>query len=422
MPEINYSNKIILDTLFSFLLGLCTLPLLFLCLRDIDSLYDSIEHLKQYLISTREKLDDIKHNRVSDEFDKSKDKERLHKKLLDSKAKRIALQKDVESLHKDLEKKSHDLDSLKESISVFKSEMQNNKIDKNRLEEARSIAVKEKQEINKKLIQLEQDLKDKNIDIERSKLKTKELNDVMSQISEHLKIREKEIEKLKSSKIDPKEFESLKEQMMTVQNDSYSKSADIKDLLAKISLKDDNINTLKENVSQLSLERRKFQNEIANIRTKSNNDKEIIEALVNESNSLKDDIFSLKDKIKHDSEIVNPEVKSGAYLDAEYNRLNILIKDKESQIQGLIHENKQKEVELKEFTFDTLDKLSALKRFESQIIDVSRELKQKDNLIESVNARIDIKDKIINTLNKELNEMQDKFNKISNTNPVLSDV
>lgn len=419
VPEINYFNKIIIDTLFSFLLAFCTLPLLFLAIKDIDSLYDSIEHLKQYLISTREQLDDIKHNKIYDDFDKSKEKERLHKKLVDSKAKRIGLQKEVENLQKDLEKKVNDIVSLKENISSLKSDIQNNKIDKNRLDEAKNIAIKEKKEINKKLSQLEEIVSDKNIEIERDKVKIRELNDVMNQINEHLKIREKEIEKLKNSKIDPREFESLKEQMMTIQSESFAKDSDIKDLLSKMSQKDDNIVTLKENLSQLTLDRVRFQNELSNLRTKNHNDKDVIEALVNESNLLKDKINAMNEEMKSMNQEM-PVIKSGAYLDAEYNRLNILLKDKDSQLQGLVKENKQKETELKEFTLDTLNKLSALKRFEAQILDISREIKQKDSIIESANARLDVKDKIINTLNKELNDVKDKLNKVSST--VLSDV
>lgn len=426
IPDINYFNKIMMDTFLSICLGLCSIPLLIIGFKDIASLYDSIEHLKQYLISTREQLENIKNNKISDEFDKSKEKEKLHKKLIDSKNKRMALQKDLENAEKELEKRNVDVSYLKESIASLKSDLQNNKIDKNRLEDARVIAVKEKQEIVKKLSQLEQEIKEKEVDIERGRLKSKELNDVINQISEHLRLRERELEKLKISKINPHEFESLKAQLMELQSDSFAKADDIKDLLSKISTKDDMINTLKENLSQLSLERVKFQNEIANIKTKSSNDKDVIQALTSENNQLKDEVIALSNKIKESSE-ASTTVKSGAYLDAEYNRLNILIKDKESQINSLINENKQKDSELKEFTLDVLDKLSALRRFEAQVLDLSKDLKQKDSLLESVNNRIEVKDKIINTMNKELNEMRDKLSKMNNpivnsTNPVLTDV
>lgn len=425
IPEINYFNKILMDTFFSLCLGLCVIPILFFGFRDIESLYDSIEHLRQYLISTREQLENIKNNKIYDEFDKSKEKEKLHKKLADSKSKRAALQKELEKVEYELEKKNDDISSLKETITGLKSDLQNNKIDKNRLEEAKNNAVKEKQDIAKKINQLENEVKEHQIEIERGNLRTKELNDVIAQIREHLRIREVEIQKLKSSKINPVEFDSLKEQYAEMQRISYAKDDDIKDLLNKLSVKDSHIDTLKENVSQLSLDRVKFQNEIANLRTKNSADKDVVAALVNENNELKDKLFELTDKIK-DSALTNTQIQNGAYLDAEYSRLNILIKDKEGQISALIEQNKQKESELKEFTLDTLDKLSALKRFETQVLDLSRELKQKDSLIESINARIDVKDKVINTLNKEMNDLKDKLSKVTvemkATSQILSDV
>lgn len=425
IPEINYFNKILMDTLFSLVLALCTIPLIFFAFRDIDSLYDSIEHLRQYLVATREQLENIKNNKISDEFDKSKDKEKLHKKLAESKNKRIALQSDLDKLKSDYDKKLHDLNDLKDVVANLKSDLQNSRIEKNRLEEAKNIAVKEKQEIAKKLSTIETDLKDSNLEIERDNVKVKELNNVIAQISEHLKIREKEIEKLKISKIDPLEHNQLKEKLAEAQRESLAISDDIRDLLTKLDTKDNQINILKENVSQLSLDRIKFQNELSNLRTKTTADRDVIDALVNENNSLKDVVLKLNDEIK-DSSLASPAIQGGAYVDAEYHRLNILIKDKESQLKSLIEENKQKENELKEFTLDTLDKLSMLKRYETQVLDMSRELKQKDSLIESINARIDVKDKLINTLNKEMNDLREKLDKVSNevkvANQILSDV
>jgi chromosome segregation ATPase len=425
IPEINYFNKILMDTLFSLCLGLCVFPILFIGFRDIESLYDSIEHLRQYLVATREQLEHIKNNKISDEFDKSKDKEKLHKKLSESKNKRIALQSDLEKLQSDFDRKINDINSLKETISNLKSDLQNNKIEKNRLEDLKNSAVKEKQEISKKLSSLESELDDRNIEIERGNVKIKELNSVMSQISEHLRIREKEIEKLKVSKINPIEFTEIKEKLSEAQRENIAISDDIRDLLGKLDAKDNHINTLKENVAQLSLDRIKFQNEVSNLRTKTSADRDVIEALVNENNNLKDAIVKLNSDIK-DNQFSNPGMQSGAYLDAEYNRLNILLKDKESQVSTLIHENKQKENELREFTLDTLDKLSSLKRYETQVLDMSREIRQKDNLIESINARIDVKDKLINTLNKEMNDLKDKLDKVNNevknTSQILSDV
>ncbi|MFN8578372.1 MAG: hypothetical protein U0354_16150 [Candidatus Sericytochromatia bacterium] len=425
IPEINYFNKILMDTLFSLVLALCTIPLIFFAFRDIDSLYDSIEHLRQYLVATREQLENIKNNKISDEFDKSKDKEKLHKKLAESKNKRIALQSDLDKLKSDYDKKLHDLNDLKDVVANLKSDLQNSRIEKNRLEEAKNIAVKEKQEIAKKLSTIETDLKDSNLEIERDNVKVKELNNVIAQISEHLKIREKEIEKLKISKIDPLEHNQLKEKLAEAQRESLAISDDIRDLLTKLDTKDNQINILKENVSQLSLDRIKFQNELSNLRTKTTADRDVIDALVNENNSLKDVVLKLNDEIKNSS-LASPAIQGGAYVDAEYHRLNILIKDKESQLKSLIEENKQKENELKEFTLDTLDKLSMLKRYETQVLDMSRELKQKDSLIESINARIDVKDKLINTLNKEMNDLREKLDKVSNevkvANQILSDV
>lgn len=425
IPEINYFNKILMDTLFSLILGLCVTPLLIFAFRDIDSLYDSIEHLRQYLVATREQLEYIKNNKISDEFDKSKDKEKLHKKLAESKNKRIALQSELDKLKSDYDKKLHDLNDLKDVVSNLKSDLQNSRIEKNRLEEAKNTAVKEKQEISKKLSTIESDLKDSNLEIERDNVKVKELNNVIAQISEHLKIREKEIEKLKISKIDPLEHNQLKEKLSEAQRENLAISDDIRDLLTKLDTKDNQINILKENVSQLSLDRIKFQNELSNLRTKTTADRDVIDALVNENNSLKDIVLKLNEDIK-DSSLSSPAIQGGAYVDAEYHRLNILLKDKESQVKSLIEENKQKENELKEFTLDTLDKLSMLKRYESQVLDMSRELKQKDSLIESINARIDVKDKLINTLNKEMNDLRDKIDKVSSevkvSNQILSDV
>lgn len=424
-PEINYFNKILMDTLFSLLLGLCITPLMIIVFRDISSLYYSIEHLRQYLEATRDQLENIKHNKISDEFDKSKDKEKLQKRLADSKNKRIMLQSELDKIQHDYEKRVNDIESLKETIANLKSDLQNSKIDRNRIEDAKNNAIKDKQEITAKLRANEEELKNKNIDIERSELKLKELNGVITQISEHLRLREKEIEKLKTSKASPIEITQLKEKIAEAERENTSITNDIRDLLEKLDLKDNHINTLKENVSQLSLDRIKLQNEINNLKTKNNSEHDIVDALVKENNELKDIIMKLNDEVKNKS-LTNTNIQSGAYLDAEYNRLNVLLKDKESQVHLLSQELKQKENELKEFTLDTLDKLSALNRYEAQITDMTRELRQKDSLIESVNSRIDVKDQIINTLNNEMNQLKEKLDKVTieekATRQILSDI
>lgn len=424
-PEINYFNKILMDTLFSLVLGLCVTPILFIVFRDISSLYYSIEHLRQYLEATRDQLENIKHNKISDEFDKSKEKEKLQKRLSDAKNKRIMLQSELEKVNSDYLKKVSDIESLKETIVSLKSDLQNSKIDRNRIEEAKNNAIKDKQEISGKLRSFEEDLKNKNIDIERNELKLKELNNVISQISEHLRIREKEIEKLKTSKASPVEISELKSKLLEAEKENNSISNDIKDLLEKMDTKDNYINTLKDNVSQLSLDRIKLKNEISNLKTKNNSEHEIVEALVKENNELKDIVMRLNDEFKNKA-LTNTNIQSGAYLDAEYTRLNVLLRDKESQLSLLSQELKQKENELKEFTLDTLDKLSALNRFEAQITDMSREIRQKDSLIESMNSRIDVKDQVIKSLNNEMNQMKNKVDKVTieekATRQILSDV
>lgn len=411
--EINYTNKIMMNTLFSFALALCSIPVLIFSLRDVDSLYDSIDHLRQYLVAAREQLEEIKNTKIIENHDKTSENDKLHKKLADSKNKRLALQKEVEKYKHDLEKRNEDVHSLRESINTMKSDMQNSKVDKTRLEEAKNIAIKEKQEIAKKLGQLELTIKAKDDEISRVSYKIKELNQVIDDVRKHLQERENDIQKLKVSKIEPREFENLRNKNIEIQREINEKNDDIRNLLAQLESKNVNIENLKDNISQSNLERLRMQNELNGLKTKTAADREVIQALVNENSQYKDKIIQLEDKLKEEIIIHSAEQKGDAYLSAEQKRLNIILKDKDNQIAQLIEESKQKENELKEFTLDTLDKLSALKRYEAQIMDMSRETLQKNNMIDSLETRLNVKDKTIDALNRELTMLKDKMKNVT---------
>ncbi len=417
--EINYFNKLLMDFIFSLLLGLCLLPMLIFTFRDINSLFYSIEHLRQYLLSSREQLEDIKSRQVEGDFDINNEKERLHKKLVESKNKRIALQKELEKSKIEADKKNEEASSLRESVANLKLDLQNNKVDKNRLEEAKTIATKEKQDVVKKMSQLEQEIKSRDLELEKNFSKIQESDNLVLELKKSLQQKEADLQNLRNSKVDNREYEELKQNYEEIRKDMLSKNNDIRDLLVQIENKQFNIEKMKESNHQINVEKLRLQNELGSLKVRTGNDRDIIDSLVQENNSYKDKVVSLEDKLK--DEIVDPEThKVPTYLDADHKRLSILLKDRENQVHQLMEDNQQKERELKEFTLDTLDKLSSLKRYETQIVDMTREVLQKNNTIDSLTSRSDVKDKLIKTLNKELNDLRDKINSSTSNQPITS--
>lgn len=126
--EIQYFDRIINNTLYSFYIYLLKLTNINFLLLEIKKRNKKEEKLKYYLQTIRENMEQVKDDEVIEKYETEK-YDKLKTKLEESKNRRLALKQELEN-------KTLEFDKLKPEISKLKTEIQSLKMEKNKMEDS----------------------------------------------------------------------------------------------------------------------------------------------------------------------------------------------------------------------------------------------------------------------------------------------